>query len=85
MSKDNSSYTCRLFNNPKLLNEKILEEARELTRTKNKKQVIWESADLLYFVLVFLAKRKVKLKQVEKKLESRNKKRKKILLNSKTN
>ena len=74
-SKEKSSYTYKLYKNPKLLNNKILEEAKELTKTKNKNQVKWEAADLLYFTLIFLSKRGVKLKEIEDKLGSRNKKR----------
>ena len=71
-NKNKDSYTYKLYKNSKLLKRKILEEANELVKTKNKKQVIWEASDLLYFMLVFLAKRQVKLKDVEKKLEQRN-------------
>lgn len=69
---DITSYTYKLYNNPKLLNKKILEEARELTKTKNKSQVIWEASDLLYFILVFLVRRKVSLNSIENKLIQRN-------------
>lgn len=71
-SKDRESYSYNLYTNSKLLNRKILEEANELVNTKNKKQVVWESSDLLYFVLVFLVKRRVKLGDVENKLAERN-------------
>jgi phosphoribosyl-ATP pyrophosphohydrolase/phosphoribosyl-AMP cyclohydrolase/histidinol dehydrogenase len=73
-SESESSYSYKLFKNPKLLNKKILEEANELIRTKNKKQVTWESADLLYFVITFLVKRGVSLEDIELMLERRNKK-----------
>jgi len=77
-TKSKDSYSYKLYKNPKLLNKKILEEAEELTKTKNKKQVIWETSDLLYFILVFLVKREVKLNQIEKKLKERNKNREKL-------
>ncbi len=77
-TKSKDSYSYKLYKNPKLLNKKILEEAEELTKTKNKKQTIWETSDLLYFLLVFLVKRKVKLNQIEKKLRERNKNREKL-------
>ena len=82
-SKNENSYTCKLNKNPKLLYKKIKEEATELTKTRNKKQVIWETADLLYFVTVLLAKRKVKFKKVYKKLEERNKKPRKLIKSNK--
>lgn len=77
-SKDVKSYSFKLYKNPKLLNKKILEEAKELTQAKNKKQVIWEAFDLLYFITVFIVKRMVKLSKVKKKLEERNKKARKL-------
>lgn len=73
-SKNRHSYSYKLYKNPRLLYKKIMEEARELTLTKNKSQVIWEAADLLYFVSVFLVKRKVSLYKVRKKLRERNNK-----------
>ena len=72
--KNKDSYSYKLFRNPKLLNKKILEEAKELTKTKNKKQVIWEASDLLYFMLVFLVKRNVKIRDIFGELKQRNKK-----------
>jgi len=73
-SKNKDSYSYKLFRNPKLLNKKILEEARELTKTKNKKQAIWKASDLLYFMLVFLVKRNIEINDILGKLKQRNKK-----------
>lgn len=78
-SNNKNSYSYKLYKNPKLLNKKVLEEAAELTKTKNKKQVIWETADLLYFLLVFLVKRGVSLEQIEIKLRERNKNKEKLI------
>ncbi len=44
-----------------LLKEKILEEAREVMETETREQVVWEVADLLYFVSVWMAKKNVGL------------------------
>jgi phosphoribosyl-ATP pyrophosphohydrolase len=71
-NKEKDSYSYAVYKNPKLLRKKIIEEANELIRTKNKKQAIWETSDLLYFLIVFLVKRKVKLIDVEYKLIERN-------------
>jgi len=79
--KSSLSYTYRLFRNPDLLRKKLFEETKELVNIKNKKQAIWEAADLLYFMLVFLAKRKVNIQDVERMLERRNKEKR--LLNDK--
>ena len=45
------SYTARLFNEPKLLEAKIMEEASELCEATTKQEVAAEAADLLYFAL----------------------------------
>jgi phosphoribosyl-ATP pyrophosphohydrolase len=72
LSRNSESYSYRLFKSPKLLYKKILEEAMELTKTKNKKQVVWEASDLIYFMTVFLVKRKVSFSQIKRKLKQRN-------------
>jgi phosphoribosyl-ATP pyrophosphohydrolase/phosphoribosyl-AMP cyclohydrolase/histidinol dehydrogenase len=77
-SRDKTSYTLKLTKDPKLLYKKIREEARELTQTKNKNQVMWEAADLLYFVTTLLVKRGVSFESVFEKLKERNKKAKKL-------
>ncbi|PIN98875.1 MAG: phosphoribosyl-ATP diphosphatase [Candidatus Diapherotrites archaeon CG10_big_fil_rev_8_21_14_0_10_31_34] len=69
------SFTCKLLKDPLLLIEKVSEESEELIEAaeiKEKKEVIWEAADLLYFLMVLLAKREVKLKEVFMELERRN-------------
>lgn len=45
------SYTKRLFDDEKLLNAKIREEADELCDAKDKNEAAWEAADLIYFAL----------------------------------
>jgi len=77
-NKEKNSYSYLVYKNPKLLRKKIVEEANELIRTKNKKQAIWETADLLYFITLFLVKRNIKLKDVENKLIERNKRCRKL-------
>ena len=66
------SYTTTLTD--ELLKEKILEEAQELVEAKNKDQVIWEAADLLYFWTVLLAKKGVELDDVLNELRRRRRK-----------
>lgn len=65
------SYTAKLLKNRKLLNEKILEEAEELTKAKTKPEVAWEAADVLYFTLVKLVEKGVPLESVIKELKRR--------------
>jgi phosphoribosyl-ATP pyrophosphohydrolase/phosphoribosyl-AMP cyclohydrolase len=56
------SYTAKLTD--ELLKEKILEEANEVVGAKNKDEVIWESADVIYFLTVLLAKKGIEIDDV---------------------
>mgnify|MGYP001215767479 FL=1 len=54
-TNENKSYTAHLVNNPELLGKKIGEESSELIIDfikKNKNGVIYESADLIYHLIV---------------------------------
>ena len=53
------SYTATLTD--KKLKEKIMEEAKELVEADKEDEIIWESADLLYFMTVLLAKNEVRI------------------------
>lgn len=66
-----SSYTSKLT--MKKLQGKILEEAKELVDSESKEDMIWEAADLLYFICVMLAKKGVPLEAVFKELKRRRK------------
>ena len=70
-SAPKKSYTKRLFTEKNLLHSKIVEEAKELTRAKNKKEVILEASDVLYFTLVKMAKAGVSLQDVCDELDFR--------------
>ncbi len=63
------SYTARLTD--ELINEKLLEEAGELTEARDREEIIWEAADLLYFTLTKMVKNGVRLSEVLYMLESR--------------
>lgn len=66
-----SSYTSSLDN--KKVREKILEEAKELIEANSRDNIIWETADLLYFITVLLEKSEVNYKQVFNELRRRRK------------
>lgn len=68
------SYTRKILDNPKLLAEKILEEAGELTKAEKREEIIWEAADVLYFTAVKLAKAGVSFADVEQHLDNRARK-----------
>ena len=64
-----SSYTSKLTE--EILKKKIVEEAHELVEAEKSENVIWEAADLLYFIHVLLAKRDVPTDAVLKELQRR--------------
>ena len=66
------SYTATL--DDKLVREKIIEEAEELCTAKNKEEIIWEAADLLYFATVLMTRAGVSVNEVLDELDRRHKK-----------
>ena len=74
---DNTSYTSKLLNNGiERISQKVGEEAIEViisASTKNKHQVISESADLLYHLLVLWGKLNIKNSDVAEELFKRKK------------
>ncbi|MBI3334287.1 phosphoribosyl-ATP diphosphatase [Candidatus Pacearchaeota archaeon] len=75
------SYTYKLANDPPLLYRKIIEEAGEVITAKTKEDLIWEISDLLYFILVLMAKNAVSLGDIE--IENTRRDRKESIKNSK--
>jgi phosphoribosyl-ATP pyrophosphohydrolase / phosphoribosyl-AMP cyclohydrolase / histidinol dehydrogenase len=63
------SYTARLFNDPKLVNAKIKEEADELCAATSKEDIASEAADLLYFALARCVAADVSLEDIEANLD----------------
>ena len=63
------SYTARLFNDPKLVNAKIKEEADELCDAQSKKDIASEAADLFYFALTRCIAAGVSLADIESNLD----------------
>ncbi|KAL2863734.1 histidine biosynthesis protein HIS4 [Aspergillus lucknowensis] len=63
------SYTARLFNEPKLIQAKIMEEADELCHATTKEEVAFEAADLLYFALTRCVAVGVSLEDIERNLD----------------
>jgi phosphoribosyl-ATP pyrophosphohydrolase/phosphoribosyl-AMP cyclohydrolase len=66
------SYTATL--DDARVREKIEEEAGELTEADGRDEVIWECADLLYFVSVLMYKEGVSLQDILGELDRRHKK-----------
>ncbi|MFT5287447.1 MAG: phosphoribosyl-ATP pyrophosphohydrolase/phosphoribosyl-AMP cyclohydrolase [Planctomycetota bacterium] len=65
------SYTARLINDPELLSSKILEEARELVDAQSPDDIAHETADVIYFALVKAVREGVRLEDIEKVLDLR--------------
>jgi phosphoribosyl-ATP pyrophosphohydrolase/phosphoribosyl-AMP cyclohydrolase len=63
------SYTATL--NTKSLKKKLIEEAKEIVEAKDKEEIIWEAADVLYFLTVLLAKNDIKISEVIEELRRR--------------
>ena len=68
------SYTATLDQGK--LAGKIMEEAQELIEAETEAEIIWEAADLVYFITVLLRKKNIAFEQVLKELDRRNKKKK---------
>ncbi|KAJ5091373.1 hypothetical protein NUU61_006243 [Penicillium alfredii] len=66
------SYTARLFNDPKLVQAKVMEEADELCRATTKEEIAFEAADLFYFALTKCTAAGVSLEDIERNLDLKN-------------
>ncbi|NLK45579.1 MAG: bifunctional phosphoribosyl-AMP cyclohydrolase/phosphoribosyl-ATP diphosphatase HisIE [Treponema sp.] len=67
------SYTATLT--PERVREKIMEEAEELTdEAETKEEIVWEFADLFYFLSVLMYQEKVTWKDILDELDKRHKK-----------
>lgn len=66
------SYTARLFSEPKLLQAKIMEEAKELCEATSQDDVAAEAADLIYFALTKCVGAGVGLREIGQVLAKRS-------------
>lgn len=66
------SYTAKLTD--ELLREKIMEEAEEVCTAGDRGNKIWEVADLLYFLTVYMAKENITMNEVMNELQRRRRK-----------
>jgi len=69
------SYTNELLKKQKKLLGKIKEESTELIEAaelKNKDEIVWETCDLLYHILVLLANKDISLKEIYAELGRRS-------------
>lgn len=71
-----SSYTCRLFKNRNLLLKKIAEESSEVmiaAKDKSRKELIYETGDLMYHLMVLLYDEGISMDEIHAELEGRRK------------
>ena len=68
-SAPEGSYTARLFNDPSLLEAKIMEEACELCEAQSKADIAAEAADLLYFAMARCTAAGVSIEDIEHNLD----------------
>ena len=73
-SQCESSYTCKLMNDRNLLLKKIGEESSEViiaAKDKERGEVVYEAADLLYHLMVLLYGEGITMDEIKKELEGR--------------
>jgi phosphoribosyl-ATP pyrophosphohydrolase len=75
VSSTEESYTKKLLNNKKLIEEKVKEEIAELIDAIEKNtNKVHEAADVLYHLMVFLEANGIKIEDVMNELKKRKKK-----------
>ena len=70
------SYTCKLLNDKNKMLKKIAEEAAEIimaAKDDDRKQIIYESGDLMYHLLVMLYSKRISMEEVMEELQRRRK------------
>ncbi len=70
------SYTCKLLDDEDKMLKKVVEEAGELAiaaKGGDQEEIAWETADLIYHLMVMLEGKDVPLEKVYKKLSERRK------------
>ncbi len=74
LNPKNGSYTSKLVNDQKAIIAKLREELDEFIEAgekKEKKEIVWEAADLLFFMLVYLENKNIKFSDVLMELKRR--------------
>jgi len=75
-SQSPSSYTVKLMNDRNLLLKKIAEESAEVimaAKDKDRRQVVYESGDLMYHLMVLLYSEGISMDEIYEELEGRRK------------
>ncbi|MHA1235268.1 MAG: phosphoribosyl-ATP diphosphatase [Promethearchaeota archaeon] len=66
-----NSYTSKISKDEQSIMEKIREESNEVINYTNDENLVWEIADLLYFIMVLMAKKEINLQDILNELWSR--------------
>jgi phosphoribosyl-ATP pyrophosphohydrolase len=66
-----NSYTSQISKEEQLILEKVREESYELINYTDQENLIWEIADLFYFILVLMAKKGIKIQDLLNELWKR--------------
>ena len=66
-----NSYTSKISKDERSIIEKIREESNEVINYTNDENLVWEIADLLYFIMVLMAKKEINLQDILNELWSR--------------
>jgi len=75
-SQNSSSYSYKLMSNRNLLLKKIAEESSEViiaAKDKERKEIVYEAADLLYHLMVLLYDEGITMQDIYRELEGRRK------------
>jgi phosphoribosylformimino-5-aminoimidazole carboxamide ribotide isomerase len=67
------SYTSSIAKDEEKIKEKIIEEANELIKYESRENLVWEAADLIYFVMMLLAKNNILFSEIKNELRGRMK------------
>ena len=68
-----NSYTSQLSKNEQSIKEKIKEESGEVLNYTDRNNLIWEIADLTYFIFVLMAKKNITIEEIKNELWKRRK------------
>lgn len=71
-----SSYTQQILASPEGVVDQIVHQAKELAQAKEQRQMVWETADLIYYLLVNLIRQDIPLASVFNELRGRAGRRK---------
>ena len=67
------SYTSKLLKDENIIKAKIKEESEELINYKNRDNLVWEIADLTYFIMALMVKKNIRLDDIKNELWVRRK------------